>query len=269
MALVGLIARGRQRDTLVLGGGEADVHLLQPRPRGGQAIFAFGEATRQARRLCQRLIECRLQRALVVLQQQELFPYERAFGLQFHNPLVGAIGVIDENLIGLAQRAAIGRLLRQLALEIGDLRTRRHDFAGELGFVTLEPARGLLRQRQFPAQLLARAFQFRRPLFERAEFAAHALMAAAKLRQRVAQAHIVGLFLFQRLQCGTDGLDQVAEGVFEVVERTDPTIGIDQQVAQRLVLLTDAGADVGQSRLARLFDTGWARLGGRGHRKRR
>jgi hypothetical protein len=75
--------------------------------------------------------------------------------------------------------------------------------------------------------------------------------------------------LFQRLQRGANGLDQVAEGVFEVVERTDPTIGIDQQVAQRLVLLTDAGADVGQCRLAGLFDAGWARLGGRGHRKRR
>jgi len=69
VALVGLIACGRQRHPLVLAGGQADVHLLQPRPRGGQGIFALGEATRQARRLCQRLIERRLQRALVVLQQ--------------------------------------------------------------------------------------------------------------------------------------------------------------------------------------------------------
>ena len=161
--------------------------------------------------------------------------------------------MIDENLIGLAQRAAIGGLLRQLALEIGDLRTRRHDFAGELGLVTFEPARGLLRQRQFPAQLLAHAFQFGRPLFERAEFGAHALVAGAKLRQRVAQANIVGFLLFQRLQRRADGLDQVAEGVFEVVERADPAIGIDQQVAQRLVLLAEAGADVGQCRLAGFF----------------
>src|SRR5262249_44421384 len=65
-------------------------------------------------------------------------------GRQFHTPFVGASGVIDENLIGLAQRAAIGGLLRQLALEIGDLRTHRHDFAGELGLVTFESARGLL-----------------------------------------------------------------------------------------------------------------------------
>src|SRR5215472_8375482 len=104
MSLVGLVARGRQRDALVLGGSQADVHLLQPRPRDSQGVLPFSEATRQARRLCQSLIERRLQRALVILQQQELFPYERPFGLQFDNPLVGAIGVIDENLIGLAQR---------------------------------------------------------------------------------------------------------------------------------------------------------------------
>jgi len=53
-----------------------------------------------------------------------------------------------------------------------------------------------------------------------------------------------------------DGLDEVAEGFFEIIERADPTVGIDQQIAQRLVLLADAGADVGQCRLARLFGGG-------------
>src|SRR6266566_6233470 len=184
MSLVGLVARGGQRDALVLGSRQADVHLFQPRTRGSQGVLALGEATRQARRLCQRLIERRLQRALVILQQQEFFPHERTLGLQFDNPLIGAIGVIDENLVGLAERSAIRGLLRQLALEFGDLRTRSHDFAGELGLVTFEPARGLLHQRQFPPQLLARAFQFRRPLFEHTEFAAHGLVTGAKLCQR-------------------------------------------------------------------------------------
>jgi len=81
-------------------------------------------------------------------------------------------------------------------------------------------------------------------------------VADAKLRQRVAQADILGFLLFQRLQRRADGLDQVAEGVLEVVERADPTIGIDQQVAQRLVFLANAGADVRQCRLAGLFGGG-------------
>jgi hypothetical protein len=59
--------------------------------------------------------------------------------------------------------------------------------------------------------------------------------------------------LFQRLQRRADGLDEVAEGFFEIIECADPPVGIDQQVAQRLVLLADPGADVGQGRLAGLF----------------
>jgi len=58
------------------------------------------------------------------------------------------------------------------------------------------------------------------------------------------------------VQRRADGLDEVAEGVFEVVERADTTVGIDQQVAQRLVLLTNTGADIGQCRLAGLFGAG-------------
>src|SRR5215831_15433897 len=41
MSLVGLVAGGRHRDALVLGGSQADLHLLQPRPRGGQSVLAF------------------------------------------------------------------------------------------------------------------------------------------------------------------------------------------------------------------------------------
>jgi hypothetical protein len=33
------------------------------------------------------------------------------------------------------------------------------------------------------------------------------------------------------MQCRTDGLHEAAEGLFEIVERADATIGIDQQVA--------------------------------------
>ena len=78
-------------------------------------------------------------------------------------------------------------------------------------------------------------------------------MAGAKLRQRIAQADIVGFLLFQSQQRRADRLDEVAEGVFEIIECADPPVGIDQQVAQRLVLLADPGADVGQGRLAGFF----------------
>jgi hypothetical protein len=139
--------------------------------------------------------------------------------------------VIDQNLVGLAQRAGIGSLLRQLALEIGDFRPRGDDFAGKFRFLRLEAARGLLRQAQVPAKLLARVRQFRRALFERAVVAVHGLVAGAKLGERVAQANIVGFFLLERIQRPADGLHEVAEGLLEIVERANAAIGIDQQIA--------------------------------------
>lgn len=95
-------------------------------------------------------------------------------------------------------------------------------------------------------------------------------MARAQLCQRVAQGDVVGLLLLQRLQRGVDGLDEVAEGLLEVVERREPTVGVEQEVAQRLVVLADPGADVGKCLLAVVFGadqalllTGRAHLDGR------
>ena len=169
-----------------------------------------------------------MQRALVVLRQQEFLPRLRGVGLQFDNSLVGTAGVVDQNLVGLAQGAGIGCLLRQLALEIGDFRARGDDLAGEFRLLRVEPARALLRQAQLPAKLLPGVFQFRRALFQRAVVAAHGVVTGAKLGKHVAQAEIIGFFLFERMQCRTDGLYEAAEGLLEIVERADATIGIDQ-----------------------------------------
>lgn len=68
MPLVRLVARGGERDTLVLGGSQADVQLLEPRTRRSQGILTLREATRQARGFGEGLIERGLQRALVVIQ---------------------------------------------------------------------------------------------------------------------------------------------------------------------------------------------------------
>jgi hypothetical protein len=99
-------------------------------------------------------------------------------------------------------------------------------------------------------------------------FAAQRFMARTKLRQHVAQPGVVGFFLLERPQRNTDGIDQVAEGAFDVVERGDPALGVDQQVAQRLVALADAGTEIGKRRRAvrrRAVRAGL--LGGCGHRK--
>src|SRR5262245_63398128 len=143
VAFAGLIPGSAQRGAFVLARSERHFHLLDPSPRRDQSALALGEAAGQARALGERLIERRLQGALVGLQQREFFSRERAFGLQFDDTLVGDVGVIHENLICLAQRPGIGGLLRQMTLEIGDRATCGHELAGKFGLVALESARGL------------------------------------------------------------------------------------------------------------------------------
>jgi hypothetical protein len=102
-------------------------------------------------------------------------------------------------------------------------------------------------------KLFAHVFQFRRSFVECAVVAAQAVMPGAKLREHIAQPEILGLFLLERLQRGADRLDQTSEGCSQIVERTDATVGIDQQIAQRLVVLAYARTDVGEGRFADLF----------------
>ena len=133
----------------------------------------------------------------VVFQQQEIFPSERTVALQFHNPPVGAAAVIREDLVRLAQRPAIGRLLRQLIVEFGYLRTRSQQLTGELGPLGLEVLGGLLSQRQFPPEGRVIVRQLHHLSFEGVRFLVHAVVAGAQLRQRIAQGHVVGFFLLQ------------------------------------------------------------------------
>src|SRR5262249_48018711 len=79
---------------------------------------------------------------------------------------------------------------------------------------------------------------------------------------------VLGLFLLERVQRGTDRLDETAESRFQIVERADATVGIDQQIAQRLVVLAYARTDLGQGRFASLFGTARAGFGGGRHRIR-
>src|SRR5262245_18628301 len=200
------------------------------RARAAVKAFSLSVSRRDKREFSASVWECRLQRALVIVHEEEFLPRLRGVGLQFDNPLVGTVGVIDQNLVGLAQGAGIGCLLRQLALEVGDFGALGDNFAGEFRLLRVEPARGLLHQAQLPAKLLPGVFQFRRALSERAVVAAHGVVTGAKLGKHVAQAEIIGFFLFERMQCRPDGLHEVAEGLLEIVERADATIGIDQRL---------------------------------------
>ena len=194
-----------------------------------------------------------MQGALVSLQQRQSFLSKRVVGLQFGNPLVSAIGTVDENLIRLAQPPGIGPYSQQPTFEIRDHGTRGHVLAAKLGFVALQRTGGELRQCQFPAQRLVVARRFCRSLLKGLAVGTHRFVAHAKLDERVAQADIVGCFLLQCAQHRADRLYEVAEGIFDIVERSDPTAGVDQQVPHRLIVGADAGAKFGKCRIAARF----------------
>jgi hypothetical protein len=93
------------------------------------------------------------------------------------------------------------------------------------------------------------AFRFRRSFLKRLALATRRVVPGANFGERVAQADIVGFFLLERSQRDADGLDEIAKGVLHVVERSDPAIGVDQQIAKGLVALADAGTEIGKCRL--------------------
>jgi hypothetical protein len=208
-----------------------------------------------------------LQGALVTLQQRQLLPGKRVIGLQFGDPLVGAVDTVDENLIRLAQPSGIGSHLHQPTFKIGDHGACGRELAAELGVTALQRTRGKLRRRQFMAKRVVVARRFCGPFLKRLAVRTHRFVARAKPGERAAQADIVGYFLLQRPQHGADGLDDVAEGIFDIVERSDPTAGVGQQIPQRLIVGADARAKFGRCRIAACFDVAWILPDGRRRRR--
>src|SRR5262245_62720141 len=131
-----------------------------------------------------------------------------------------------------------------MTLEVGDRATCGHELAGKLGLVALEPARGLLRQRQFPAKRLIVAFRFRRSFLEHLAFGARRVVPGANFGKRIAQADIVGLLLLERTQRNADGLDKVAEGM---VIRRSVSISKLRKVSLPSPMRAPRSANVGSS----------------------
>jgi hypothetical protein len=97
------------------------------------------------------------------------------------------------------------------------------------------PRGGLLHDLQFVAQPLDLRLACHAAATEIVEFAAQRLVAGAHVGQRAAQADVVGFFLLQCAQRLVDRVDQLAEGILEVVEGADLAAGVDQKVAENLV----------------------------------
>jgi hypothetical protein len=142
------------------------------------------------------------------------------------------------------------------------VRARGRDRVRQLGFVALKSARSLLRLGKLLLTLRAVAVQFARSLFERGKFAMQAVVADAQLRKRAAQFAVFDALLVKLADCCVDRFGQAAEGLLNVAYRADSMPGVDQQIAQLLVVLAKTGADVGESQFASVLGNGPIRIGG-------
>jgi hypothetical protein len=119
------------------------------------------------------------------------------------------------------------------------------DLLGEVVALGFEPARGLPRQFEVLAQPLVLGFEQGGLFLDRIELRAKRVGGGAALRKLAVEAQILRLFLLERPQRVIEGIDDLLEGDLELVELIDLAAGVEQEVAERLVFLTDAGTHVG------------------------
>ncbi len=158
--------------------------------------------------------------------------------------LVRRVRLLGERLVLFRQRLPVAGFLRKFALQRGALGAVGRELAGQLGPGGLERAADLLGQLQFLAQPLVVAFERRRLLLHLVIFGSQHVIGGAALVERGGEPDRLGLFLLQRPQRLVDRRDDLAERFHRVVELDHLVLGIDEQIAQRLVLFTHAHADV-------------------------
>ena len=170
---------------------------------------------------------------------------EGALAFQLDDTLVGGGRVIGEGVVLLGQEPRARDLLRHLALEVGDLGAGDSQLVAQFALGDLGAAGLLLDDVELVAEPLTFGFMGRGALAEAVELGAQRLVALAHLVEGAAQADVFGLFLLEGAQRLADRVDQLAEGVLQVVERADPAAGIHKKLAENFVLAADAGAHIG------------------------
>src|SRR5664279_818074 len=132
-------------------------------------------------------------------------------------------------------------------LEIGDLAAADGDFIGEFQARAFERAVRFARQFEVDAQFFGVRFERGCLFLDPVEFGAQRLVGRARLVEHAGEAQRLRLFLLKCAQRAVERRDELVEGFLELVEFADLAAGIGQEVAQNLVFLAHARADVGET----------------------
>src|SRR6187397_2182854 len=136
--------------------------------------------------------------------------------------------------------------MSELPVKLGSVCTQRVEIVGQLQPRAFESAICLTRKLKVLAQLFD--FGLKRGCFpvNLVELGAQGLVGRAGLGQHARQAQGLRFFLFKRAQRAVERRHQLVEGRLEVIEFADLAPGVGQEVAQDLVFLAHARADIGQ-----------------------
>src|ERR1039458_250401 len=140
----------------------------------------------------------------------------------------------------------IPRPLREIRFQIGDLRAPGGEVDGEIGLGRFQRMQQTLRGGKILALRLAFAFRGGQFFLDVADLVAQFTVGGARIVEHRLQADLFGLFGFEIAQRLADRIDQFADRALDGVELIDLAVGVEQQIAQCLVLAAELGAERGE-----------------------
>ena len=172
----------------------------------------------------------------------------------------------------VARRFEVRALLLGVALQFGDVRAPRGELGELVGFGLLERGDCLLRDRQDVLQPDRFRLEGRGLLLRCAEIVAQLVVGDARVVQDALEAELLALAFLVGAQRLGDRIDQLADRALDDLEFADLVLGVQQEIADDLVLLAKLRRDR-EEQLVVEFDVALVRrgsgLGLRRHRRRR
>ena len=249
MLFLGLVERGGEAAAFGIGFGKTCLDLAELGAGRGQGVFAFGQPAGEARGLVERLVDRDLQRALLVFEQRQLLARGGEFAFELDDALFGGVELVLQRAPVFAQRAALRGFLRKLPLELGRSARCAREISLDSSMPRAFQRRGSISR---ASSRSSRSFSTSASsavalLLDLVEFGAQGLIGGARLPPACPTGSRVCDFSCSSARSVVlNGATILSKAVLELVEFADLAAGVGQKVAQRLVFLAHARADIGQ-----------------------
>ena len=253
MTLVGLVERGDQPRAFGVDLGEIGFDVAQAALRGVEAGLGLGQLARQPGGVGARLVERGLLRALLVLGHQQALARGIEVGFERDDALVGDGEPFVEPAVFLAQRLCFRRSPASRRGSRSTIWARRAAISMAISALVVSVVRSRLcvvasSWRSALHSLVGR----RRFLLQFGDLVAQLAVGGAGIVEHRLQADLLGLLGLEGAQRLAHRIGQLGDRGLDGVELADLGVGVEQQIAQRLVVAADLGAERGEQLLVEL-----------------